>query len=137
MAAQAAVARGYKPCTPLPFNSVVLPPQKDGLIAVYLLSAQKETATFPMGGHYRVLVDRDGRVVASRPYTLGCLAMTAPKLPPGATPVGFVVNHLLDPVPTEIHVFASYSLHMPVFVATPDKRVWRVKGSEITPSKPK
>ncbi|MEG3084339.1 hypothetical protein U1707_11855 [Sphingomonas sp. PB2P12] len=137
VATQAVVARGSKPCTPLPFNSVVLPPQKDGLIAVYLLSAQKEAATFPMGGHYCVLVDRDGKVSTSRPYTLGCLPMTAPKLPPSATPVGFVVNHLLDPVPTEIHVFASYSLHMPVFVATPDKRVWRVKGSEITPSSAK
>jgi hypothetical protein len=43
-----------------------------------------------------------------------------------------VVNRLLDPVPTEIHVFASYSLRMPVFVATPEKRVWEVQGSKIT-----
>ncbi len=43
-----------------------------------------------------------------------------------------MVTHLLDPVPTEIHVFASYNLRMPVFVATADKRVWKVQGSDIT-----
>ena len=55
----------------------------------------------------------------------------------GATPAGLVVNHLLDPVPTEIHVFASYSLQMPLFVATRDKRLWRVEGAAISLAKPK
>jgi hypothetical protein len=62
--------------------------------------------------------------------------MKVPKLPAGATPVGFMINNLLDPVPTELHVFASYSLGMPLYVATPDKRVWQVKRSDITLSTP-
>lgn len=130
--AQRAVERAYKPCTPLPFNTVVLPARSDGVVAVYLLSAQQDAATYPMGGNYRVIVAADGQVLASRPYSVGCRNTPLPKLPKGATPVGIVVNHLLDPVPTELHVFASYSLRMPVYVATPDKRVWQVRGSEIT-----
>jgi hypothetical protein len=132
VAAERARERSYKPCTPLPFNTVVVPSRNGGPVAVYLLSAQQDAGTYPMGGNYRVIVAPDGTVLASRPYSVSCLSLTVPKLPAGAKPVGFVVNHLLDPVPTEIHVFASYSLRMPVFVATPDKRVWEVQGSKIT-----
>lgn len=131
VAAERARERSYKSCTPLPFNTVVVPSRNGGPIAVYLLSAQQDAETYPMGGNYRVIVAPDGAVLASRPYSVSCLSLTVPKLRAGAKPVGFMVNHLLDPVPTEIHVFASYSLRMPVFVATPDKRVWEVQGSEI------
>lgn len=131
VAAERTRERSYKPCTPLPFNTVVVPSRNGGPVAVYLLSAQQDAGTYPMGGNYRVIVAPDGTVLASRPYSVSCLSLTVPKLPAGAKPVGFVVNHLLDPVPTEIHVFASYSLRMPVFVVTPDKRVWEVQGSKI------
>lgn len=133
VAAQRAQERSYKPCTPLPFNTVVLPSRSGGPVAVYLLSAQQDAGTYPMGGNYRVVVASDGKMLASRPYSVGCLNMTLPKLPAGAKPVGLMVNHLLDPVPTEIHVFASYSMRMPVFVATPDRRAWKVEGASIAP----
>jgi hypothetical protein len=132
VAAERARERSYQPCTPSPFNTVVVPSRKGGPVAVYLLSAQQEAGTYPMGGHYRVLVAPNGAVLASRPYSVSCLNLTVPKLPAGAKPVGFMVSHLLDPVPTEIHVFASYNLRMPVFVGTPDKRVWEVQGSNIS-----
>ena len=128
--------RSYKPCTPAPFNTVVVPSRQGGPVAVYLLSAQKDAGTYPMGGNYRVIVAPDGQVLTSRPYSVSCVNLTVPKLPDGAKPVGLIVTHLLDPVPTEIHVFASYNLRMPVFVGTPDKRVWEVQGSKITLSKP-
>jgi hypothetical protein len=44
-----------------------------------------------------------------------------------------MVNHLLDPAPTEIHVFTSYSMRIPVFVSTRDARVWKVERTKITP----
>ncbi|WP_242149266.1 hypothetical protein [Sphingomonas sp. BAUL-RG-20F-R05-02] len=134
IAAQRAKERAYKPCTPSPFNTVVLPSRSGGPIAVYLLSAQQDAGTYPLGGNFRVIIGPDGQVLASRPYSVGCINMTAPKLPAGAKPVGFVVNDLLDPVPTEIHVFASYSMHMPIFVTTPDHRLWKVQGAAITPA---
>ncbi|WP_426264785.1 hypothetical protein [Sphingomonas sp. PWP1-2] len=135
VAAARAVERAYKPCTAFPFNTVVLPSRNGGPIAVYLLSAMPDATTYPMGGNYRIVVAPDGTVVSSRPYTVSCLNLAVPKLPAGAKPVGVTVTHLLDPVPTEIHVFASYSLKMPVFVATSDKQVWVVRGSSITLAK--
>lgn len=132
VAAERARERAYRPCTPAPFNTVALPLGKGGPVAVYLLSAQQDAATFPMGGHYRVVVGTDGKVLASRPYSVSCVNVTLPKLPAGARPVGIMVNHLLDPVPTEVHVFASYSLKTPVFVSTSDKQVWEVQGGTIT-----
>lgn len=132
VAAARARERAYTPCTPAPFNTVVVPSRKRAPIAVYLLSAQQEAGAYPLGGQYRVIVAPDGGVLASRPYSVGCRDLTVPKLPPGAKPAGFAVNHLLDPVPTEIHVLTSYNLRMPLFVATPDKRVWHVQGSSIT-----
>ncbi|RZM35497.1 MAG: hypothetical protein EOP67_11455 [Sphingomonas sp.] len=131
LAAETARSRAYRPCSKQPFNTVVLPPREDGSIAVYLLSPQRDAGTFPMGGHYRMIVGADGRIATSRPYSVACLDTPLPRLPTGATPVGLVVSSVLDPVPTEIHVFASYSLRMPVFVATRDKRLWKVTGSTI------
>lgn len=132
-AAQRAATAGYRPCTPRPFNSVALPVGKDGAIAVYLLTAQVDSQTYVVGGNYRVIVATDGQIAAERPYGVRCMSLSVPKLPAGATLVGVVINHLLDPTPTELHVFASYALRRPLFVATPDKRLWRVQGDVIAP----
>lgn len=137
VAAQRATERAYKPCTPFPFNTVVLPSRNAGPVAVYLLSAQQDAGSYPVGGHYRVVVGSDGKVLGSRPYSVGCLNMARPTLPAGATPVGVVVNHLLDPAPTELHVLASYNMRMPLFVSTREGRMWKVEGAKITPSDPK
>ncbi|WP_293876433.1 MULTISPECIES: hypothetical protein [unclassified Sphingomonas] len=133
-AAAAAVRLGYKPCTAAPFNTVVLPSPNGGPSIVYLLSAQLDLRSYPIGGNYRVIVGADGAIVANRPYSVACLNVEIPSLPPKAKPVGVIVNHLLDPVPTEIHVFASYNLRMPVFVGTPDRQIWKVAGQTITPA---
>lgn len=133
-AAAEAVARGWRPCTPAPFNAVMLPAgEADGPIAVYLLSPQVKAGAYPLGGHHRVLIGPDGEVAGARSFTSGCLTMEPPKPPPGGRAVGLFVNHLLDPVPTEMHVFSSYAARMPIMVGTRDKRLWQVMGAKITP----
>lgn len=132
VAAQRAKERNYKPCTAAPFNTVVLPSRDNGPVAVYLLSAQLKADVWPMGGNYRVIVASNGTVLASRPYSVSCLNVTRPQLPAGATPVGFAVSHLLDPAPTELHVFASYNMRTPFFVTTPGKKMCKVEGRNIT-----
>jgi hypothetical protein len=52
-----------------------------------------------------------------------------------------MVSHLLDPLPTEIHVFMALSAKQPVFVAIGDPpRLWLVTGQGIAeiamPSEP-
>ncbi|MES2339430.1 MAG: hypothetical protein V4537_15165 [Pseudomonadota bacterium] len=133
-AAQEAVARGYRPCTAAPFNTVVVPssnPQAPTL--VYLLSAQVAAGTYPMGGHYRVVVGPDGRVTGSRPFSKSCLNMPVPRASGGQRPAGLFVSHVLDPVPTETHVFTSLSAGLPLFVGAGGK-VWSVNGRTITVS---
>jgi hypothetical protein len=111
-----------------PFNTAALPPAAaGGPVSVYLLSPQVSTGELPLGGHHRVDVAEDGRALSERSYTKACL--TVPR--PGAGAVGMVVSHLLDPTPTEIHVFTSLSAKLPVFVATA-ARSWAVDGASVT-----
>jgi hypothetical protein len=78
-------------------------------------------------------VGADGRVVNERPFARSCLMMGGPAAaaaPRGARPVGMVVTHLLDPVPTEIHVFTSLAARMPILVGA-GGRGWQVDGARI------
>jgi hypothetical protein len=131
VAADSARERSYRSCTPAPFNTVVVPSRNGGPVAVYLLSAQKDVELYPVDGHYRVTVTTDGQVLESRPLSGECFNLPMPKLPNGAKPLGVLVDHLLDPVPTEMHVFASYNLRMPLFVRTAGGRFWEVRKSKI------
>lgn len=131
IARQEAETKGYHPCTAAPFNTVVLPSVNGGPVTVYLLSPQVTNDSYMMGGNYRVAIAPDGRIVGSRAFNTSCLNLKLPDR--GKDKVaGLFVNHLLDPVPTEIHVFASYSVLQPVFVLTPDKRTWQVRGRDIS-----
>lgn len=81
IAKDTAHARNYQPCTPAPFNTVVVPMRPGGPVAVYLLTAQVTTKSYMMGGNYRVVIAPDGHVTNARPFNVSCLAQTKPKLP--------------------------------------------------------
>jgi hypothetical protein len=69
----------------------------------------------------------DGRITGSRAFTKSCITMAQPK-----NVTALVISHLLDPVPTEIHVFTSLSAGLPVYVAIPESnRVFAVAGDKI------
>jgi hypothetical protein len=126
-------AKGFQRCSAQAMNTVVLPPVgPDNLIYVYLLTPQPDMNTIPFGGHYRVAVGPDGKTGEIRPFTNSCIAMSA-RPPPGAKSAALVITHLLDPVPTEIHVFSSLVAHVPVMVGTKDGRIWAVDGGRIAP----
>jgi hypothetical protein len=130
----AAAATRRRPCGQAPFNSAVIPPDTaDGPIAVYLMTPQERTGVFPFGGHYRVDVAADGTVSGERAFTNTCMTMDPRQgVPRGGRPVGMMISHLLDPVPTEIHVFNALSARMPVYVVIPSSaRVYAVTGEAI------
>jgi len=116
-AGKAMAAANISPCTNAPFNTIVVPPDSArDPITVYFLSAQTDWQTIPFGGHYAVEVDRNGVASTPRPFTKSCLNR-APE--PGKGPAeAMVVTHLLDPVPTEIHVFSMYAARKPIYVQT-------------------
>lgn len=81
----------------------------------------------PAGGAQRIEVS-DGKVVSHRAFTRSCLDLqTDPKAK------GLVISHLMDPVPTEVHVFLSLSAHLPFFITTaPNGTGWVTEGGHIT-----
>lgn len=128
-----AVRRKLAPCAPEPFNPVVLPPDMpNGPTPVYLLTPQTKEGEYPFGGHYEIDVSADGAVVGSRAFTRSCLTLSTTPPPDGKT-VEMSVTHLLDPAPTEIHVYLSLWIGVPVIVSTGDPaRIWRVDGERIS-----
>jgi hypothetical protein len=128
-----AMAAGKIPCQGGHFNPVVLPPRSaDAPVVVYLLTPMVKTGEYPAGGHYEVDVGVDGRIAFSRAFTRSCLTLGTGGDAQGAKPVGLAVSHLLDPTPTEIHVYLSLWAHIPVYVGTQSPtRVWAVEGARI------
>lgn len=128
-ASAALIEKKVSACSQSRFNSVVLPPSTPGgPTLVYFLTPQPANDVIPFGRHYRVAVGADGKAGEVRAFTNSCAFV--PKGPPNA--VGLVVTHLLDPVPTEIHVFSSYVSKVPVYVATvKNRRMWEVDRTKI------
>jgi hypothetical protein len=131
VAARTIVAGGTsrRACGTHPFNTAVVPPATPGgPIDVYLMTPQVEDGEFPLGGHFRATVDSEGRVVSERAFTNSCLTMPRPPSDAAA----LMVSHLLDRVPTEIHVFTAMSAGVPVYVAIArPQRVYVVTGEAI------
>lgn len=119
-------------CTDSPMNTVVIPSSApDDVIEVYVLSAQVKSEEIPFGGHYRFDIAPDGKVVGSRKFTRGCLNLSTASPDADATPAGLMLTHLLDPIPTEIHVFSAKAAGAPVFVMASDQSLWEVTGDAI------
>ena len=117
-------------CTSGNMNTVVLPPRADGTIPVYVMSSGVETGVFPAGGHYRYVFGPDGKLLSSRAFTKGCVNVDVKAVPKNAS--GFGVTHMLDPQPTEIHVFVSYNTPVKLFVIIDgSKDLWEVNKGKV------
>lgn len=122
---------GKARCTSGRFNVVVLPQGAGEPAAVYLLTPMETKGEYPFGGNYEVDVGPDGKVVSERAFTKACLNMALPPPNPAGEPMA-MVSHMLDPTPTEIHVFMSLWMGKPVVVLTGKKQAWAVSGDQIS-----
>jgi len=114
------------------YNTVVVPDEATGYF-VYILAASTEPGAVVLGGHWRHDVDSTGeKIVGFRKYTNSCLTLKSPKRSDRVVTVGLLVSHLLTDHPTEIHVWASLLHDISFFVATRDKRLWKVSAGKIT-----
>lgn len=114
------------------YNTVVLPaePARGEVIRVYMLAATSKTGVIVAGGHFRYEYSVDGKHLESvRTFTKSCIEIPASEDEKGE-PAGFMLTHLLDPTPTEIHVFLGRLHGQPVFVGT-EAGIWAVQGREI------
>ena len=112
------------------YNTVALPAydKDDGSLHVYLIAATSVPRRIIFGGHHRFTISRDGNTIEDRrAFTKGCFDMDT-KAGGGA-----VVSHLLDPNPTEIHVFLNLLNRTRIGVVTMENKViWFVEGGRVT-----
>ncbi len=132
-ATDASESEDRRACTGQPFNVLAVPPASpEEPVFVYRISAQESPAQVPLGGHYRSTVDSEGEVTESRAFSHGCLNVEIGEVPDGAQAGPIAVTHLLDPLPTEIHVFLSLVSRRPLVIAAGDPtRLFMVAGDSI------
>ncbi len=117
------------------YNTVVLPIQRPGdpFILVYLLAATTKPDVLVAGGHVRYEVSPDGaHIEGERTFTKSCLEL--PLAPPKKDHklASLMMTHLLDPTPTEVHVFLSRLHDMRLAIGAVESGIlWEVLGSEI------
>lgn len=115
-----------------PNVSMIPPDGEGGVIDAYVTAPQMRPGFVQFGGHHRISIGPDGKEIARRPFTRTCLEVPVP--PESVRKQGGMLgfNHLLDPIPNEVHVFLAMSLEMPIMVVTrqPD-RMWEVSGNGI------
>lgn len=126
-AKEAAPTDTLKTCGDLKLNTVVLPGETaEAPVSVYFLTPQSKPNQVPMGGHTLIEV-KDGAVVSRRAFANSCIEIGPQATPKGGKPAAMVISHLLDPVPTEIHVFSVYAARLPLFVITTETgNLWEV-----------
>jgi hypothetical protein len=113
-------------------NLAVIPPDSlDAPMDIYVLTPQTQSRIFPFGGHNRATFSAAGELLSQRVFTNSCISMGT-EMEDGNRVVGVAITHLLDPIPTEIHVFMSIWMEMPVAVSTGEPlRIWQVTGDRI------
>ncbi len=111
-----AEARKYGICGQS-INTLILPPDSAGVISAYVLTPPVNSGSYPIGGHYRIDIGPDGKVVSARRFLNSCLEGVY-ETEAGEQSVAVVASHLLDPQPTEIHAFASRYLPVQLMLAT-------------------
>ena len=118
-------------CSERPNLAVIPPDSLEAPMDVYVLSSQTREGIFPFGGHSRATFSAAGALLSQRAFTNSCINMSnAPER--GNSIVGVAITHLLDPIPTEIHVFMSIWMAVPVAVSTGEPlRIWQVTGDRI------
>jgi hypothetical protein len=122
-----------RPCEDAPFNTVVIPPAApDDPVDLYLLTPQLRDGEWPAGGHFRATVAADGTVSSSRAFTNSCINVGGGEVGRDQRPAGLVITHLLDPIPTEIHVFTMWTSRLPLAVGTSSPhRIWLLSSEGI------
>jgi hypothetical protein len=120
----------WKMCNRLSPNAVVLPGLSSEMPdSVYILTPQPNADSYLLGGHTRFDV-KDGKIAKQRQFANSCLTMTKKGEKGGEEVINFFATHLLDEVPTEIHVFTMLTSRVPITVLTTQNNLMWSLGRE-------
>jgi hypothetical protein len=112
-------------------NSVVL--EDDAGWNVFFLTPPTEPAVIPIGGAQRILVSRDGMTVLEQEsYSKSCMHLQ----PQGEDVHALMMTHIVDEIPSPVHVFTSLSYDYPLYIAT-SLGLWRIVDGDIEEVKDK
>ncbi|MBD9470965.1 hypothetical protein [Pseudoxanthomonas sp. PXM01] len=122
----------FAPCS-RSYNTVVLAdPREGGGWIAYLLPGTTKQGVVPIGGSYRLDLDAAGqKIVRQRPFTRSCIALAGRHGEKDSETVAMMITHLLDPAPTEVHVFWSLWARTPMFVGT-SAGLWKIENGRVT-----
>ena len=110
-------------------NVAVLPPEGDDEpFLVYLMTPQTTLQRWPLGGHSRIEVTRDGSTSGMRGFTKSCIELGNDRKENEDLSAMFI-THILDPVPTEIHYFTMLASKVPMIVGTGPDKAWQISSS--------
>ncbi len=125
----------FQPCADR-YNTVVLPADSSATPnwAVYLIPGTQDALRIPLGGAHRLELDATAQhLLSERGFTRSCLVLGDPKGNAKQRPVMLVASHLLDPVPTEIHVFWNLWAGIPLdILTTSNGAVWNISKGHIS-----
>jgi len=117
------------------YNSVVLPAPIDASdgIRVYMLAATSQPDLMIAGGHFLYEYSADGKTLMSqRAFTRSCIDIPLAADPEKGELKAVTLTHLLDPTPTEIHVFMSRNYGKTMMLATTQNSLaWVIAEGEI------
>lgn len=108
-------------------NTVVLPPDANGRIVVYILTPQVDNGAFPSGGHYRFEFDNENKLLSQRKLADKCGLIKVMRGQFGVT----ILKHDMDDHPTEIHAFLSRMIPYPLTIVTPKRDVWFATNGKL------
>lgn len=123
-----------RPCTSQPFNVFIVPPARAGApIDIYRMSMPAERGRFPLGGHFKAVINADGAIASQRTLGEGCpMAELGAAPAAGEQPRPIAVAGGADALPNEIHVLISRMTGRALLVTTGDPaRQWLVAGDRI------
>jgi hypothetical protein len=115
-----------------PVNPAIFPGDdfgEPGDVLVELIAGTNKRDTVVLGKHVRVVIGGDGVVRSVKALSNGVLEV--PTREGEKRPVSLFVSEVVDDYPLEIHVFASMSSHLPLYV-TNARGLWFVDGDQIT-----
>ena len=123
--------REWMSCSRAAYNTATLPDGEGGW-AVYLMPPVVAEGVYPLGGFHRFGYDAQGGFKEHYSHTRSCLSHDESQAPEGSV-AAIMVSHITSPLPNEIHVFMNLSYGLPVFVISPDGRLWKIEGGRISP----
>lgn len=128
-----ALGQSWLQCAPTYNTSILASPEG---FSVYLSPGFQREHHYQAGGYHLYRIDAAGeRVLSHRSFTKGCIELSdAPQAElRGARPLAMMVTHLMDPQPTEVHVFLSLHAGVPLMVGTMDNDyLWKVEHGAIS-----